>query len=65
MNFALTLTRYQLRVLSAVASNFAVVWFFAAFATRDAITLLGNLLFGIVSLWVAMIIEKKLEYYVS
>ena len=58
-------TRYQLRVLSAVASDFVVVWVAAAFATQDRIVLLANFFFGMVSLLIAMIIEKKLEYYDS
>lgn len=63
--FSFAPTRYQLRVFSAVASNFAVVWLAASFATRDITTLLVNLLLGIVSLWFAIVAEKKLEYYVS
>lgn len=58
-------TRYQLRVLSAVASNFSVVWLAAGFATREQTTLLVNLLLGTILLLIAMMIEKELEYYDS
>lgn len=64
-DFVLTPTRYQLRVLSAVAANFTVAWLGASFVTRDSIGLLVNLLFGMFSLLAAMLLERGVEYYDS
>lgn len=63
MDYSFVPTRYQLRVLSAVSANFSVVWLAASFVTRDAVTLLFNLLLGTLALLIAMILERMLEAY--
>ncbi|OGY31230.1 MAG: hypothetical protein A2805_01015 [Candidatus Andersenbacteria bacterium RIFCSPHIGHO2_01_FULL_46_36] len=57
------LPKHQLRVLSAIAANFCVVWLAAAFIAEDHLTLFGNLTLGIIALVVALFFEKQLESY--
>ena len=61
-DFSFTPTRYQLRVFSQLASNLCILWLSASFATGDKVTLLTNLLFGMVSLAFAILIEKELDH---
>ncbi|MEK7617415.1 MAG: hypothetical protein AAB414_05175 [Patescibacteria group bacterium] len=54
-------TKSQLKVLSAVASNFVVIWVIAVFATRDALTLTGNFISAIVGWYIASKAEELSE----
>lgn len=58
-----SLTRPQLRVLSAMAADFAVVWLAALFTARDIKTLLTNAVFAIVSVYLALNAEKVIEIH--
>lgn len=48
----------QLRVLSAVSSNFVVIWIIALLATRDFLTLTANLVCAIVGWYIASKAEE-------
>lgn len=54
------LTAPQLKVVSAVCSNFVVVWLAAMLGTRDPFTLTLNFLFAIVSVYLAIKAEEAL-----
>lgn len=56
-------TKYQLRVLSALTSNFCVVWVAASFIAEDRFSLFSNLFLGIFALLGALFFEKQLESY--
>lgn len=64
MQLTFELTIAQVKVVSAIASNFAVVWFAAIFATNDFLVLLGDIFFAffaIVSTRIAIRAEELLE----
>ena len=65
MDYSVVPTKYQLRVFSAVASNFSVFWLAATLVTSNRVTLLANLFFGMVALLAALILERSLESYDS
>ncbi|OGE44525.1 hypothetical protein A3A45_03445 [Candidatus Daviesbacteria bacterium RIFCSPLOWO2_01_FULL_36_8] len=51
-------SRSQLKILSAVSSNFVVVWTVASFATKDFLTLTANLICAIVAWYIASKAEE-------
>ena len=55
--------QYQLRVISAVCTNFAVVWFAVAFGAHNFDALMQGSFYGIVNIYFALEAEKKLEKY--
>lgn len=56
-------SRAQLKVLSAIFSNFAVVWIVALFTTRDPVLLTINVMLAIVSWHLAVKAELLIEVY--
>lgn len=54
-------TRSQLKVFSAVCSNFTVAFLFANLATRDPLTLTVNTVIAILFLYFAVKAEDKLN----
>ncbi len=54
------LTAPQLKVVSAIASNFVVVWLVAMLGTKDPFTLTLNFLFAMVSMHLAIKAEEAL-----
>lgn len=56
-------TRPQLRIISQVFCDLAVVWLVALLGTQDLIVLTMNLVAAIVSLRIALVAEKQLERY--
>lgn len=63
MQFSFTLRRYQLRVISAASTNLFAGWFLAIFATENIFVLTVDILAAIVSLYLALKIEKILEEF--
>lgn len=61
MNLELNFSHAHLKVLSAVLSNFVVVWLVAVFATRDPLSLTVNLIFATLSWYCAAKIEEALS----
>lgn len=61
MKFNLRPTRVQLKVFSAVCSNFVVVWLVAFFGTRDFLALTANFILAIVSWYLAVKAETLAE----
>lgn len=53
--------RSQLKVLSAISSNFVVVWVVVMVATRDPIILTGNFIGVIVAWYIASKAEEVSE----
>lgn len=61
MNFSFELTRPQLKVFSAVSSNFIVIWIVAILATRDIWILIRDILLVILFWYAALRAEEALE----
>lgn len=61
MNFSIPIKRSYLKVISAIASNFTVVWIVAIFAAESIQLLISNLFLAILSLIVALRTEDALE----
>lgn len=63
MEFSLEPTKAQLKVFSAICSNFVVVWLVALLGTRDPFVLTANVILAIVSWKLAIKSEKLLDEY--
>lgn len=61
MRFYFELKRPHLKVLSAVCSNFVVVWLIALFGTKDLLILTGDILLAMLSWYLAIKAEEALE----
>lgn len=61
MNYLEILTKSQLRVLSAVATNLAAAWLVTLLGTKDVLTLLSNAVFAIVCIVVALNAESLID----
>lgn len=61
MRIPLEPSRAQLKVSSAVCTNFVVVWIIAMFGTKDILTLTANGFAAIVALYLAIRAEEILE----
>lgn len=61
MNISFIATKAQLKVFSAICSNFTVVWIAALFATQNIATLTTNIILVIVSWKLAVKAEDLLE----
>lgn len=55
------LNRPQLKVVSALASNFAVIWLAAIIATRELLPLLSNLFLATLAISLTYDAEKHLD----
>ena len=61
MNISLNLSKPKLKILSAVCSNFIVVWILAMFATNNLTVLTFNFV-GVIVFWrLGVSIEEQLE----
>ena len=56
-----TLTKSQLKVISAICVNLFSAWFLAIFASQDLFQLTGNLVNATVSLYLALKAEELSE----
>ncbi len=63
MKIAIHLTRAQLRVVSAISSNFAAFWLAATITVNTMPVLILNVAFAIVSWYMAVKAEEYLEEY--
>ena len=54
-------TRPQLKVFSAICANLVAVWLIAIFVTGDPLTIVVNLLYAFVTLYLAVIAERLAE----
>lgn len=63
MKFYFTPRRSQLKVFSAICSNFVVVWIVAAFVAKDIFALTIDIVFAILSWYLAIKAEEVLEEY--
>jgi hypothetical protein len=61
MKFSFKLTHAQLKVFSAVMSNFVAFWFAAILATKDIFVLTLDLIMAILSWKLAVKSEEVLE----
>ncbi len=55
------LNRPQLKIVSALASNFAVIWLAALFATKEVLPLLTNIFLAILAVSLAYDAERHLD----
>lgn len=55
--------RYQLRVISALCTNLAVVWIVIAIAPQNTQALIQGTTYAIVNVYFALQAEKRLEEY--
>ncbi len=65
MRFYFEISSAQLKVFSAICSNFVVVWLVAGFTTKDLLVLTRDILAATISLYLAVVIEEILENYES
>ncbi len=61
MNFSVLLTKPRLRVFSAVCSNLTVFWLVTLLGARDPYILMGNFVYAVVSLYLAIRAEEIVE----
>ena len=57
------LTKARLKILSAIATNLAVVWTIAIFATNDFYILTRNILITILLVYLAIKAEEIIDEY--
>jgi hypothetical protein len=56
------LTVPRLKVVSAVSSNLAIVWFAASLTTKDPLILFSNIFLAIVFVYMAVWAEEKIYH---
>lgn len=61
MELSFELRPSQLKVFSAICSNLTVFWLVTLFTTRDVLTLTVNILFAMLSWYLAVKAEDILE----
>jgi len=61
MRFSFEISSAQLKVFSAVCSNFVVVWLIAIFTTRDTFVIIRYVMAAVLAWYAAVWAEEVLE----
>ncbi len=61
MRFSFEISSPQLKVFSAVCSNFVVVWLVAIFTTRDTFVIIRYVMVAVLAWYAAVWAEEVLE----